>query len=161
MIKGHKGVFINEALNPSQGKLFFLTRCAKRQGLIKSTWTQDGNIFVSKEVDGEQQMAEVKSQDHLLQLVPRLVVPEDKPAGKAGAATKKKWSSSKVHTPPSKTKKKSTDKSPSPSSSSSSSSEEGELDSESEDTEPPKSQRKLRSRQVTKKAGSRHKGRNK
>ena len=168
--KGHKGVFMNEVLNSSQGKLFFLTRCAKRQGLIKSTWTQDGNIFVSKEVDGEQQMAEVKSQDHLLQLVPRLVVPEDKPEGKTGASTKKKWSSSKVHTPSkaSKTKNKK-DKSPSPSSSSSSSSssddsdsdkarEEGELDdSESEDAEPPK--RKPRSKQVTKKAGMRRKGR--
>ena len=167
--KGHLGVFINEVLNPSQGKLFFLTRCAKKQGLIKSTWTQDGNIFVSKEIDGEQQMAEVKSQEHLLQLVPRLVVPEDKPEGKTGAATKKKWSSSKVHQAPKSSKTKKKNKSPSPSSSSSSSSssedsdsdkarEEGEIDSGSEDAEP-KSDRKLRSRQVTKKAGSRRKGR--
>lgn len=130
--KGHVGVFINEVLTPSQGKIFYLARCAKKQKLIKSTWTQDGSILVSKEVDGEQQMAEVKSQDHLLQLVPRLVIPEEKPNGK-DKATAKKWSSSKVHQASEKKKKAiPTSSSESDDSESDDNREEGELDTEEE-----------------------------
>ena len=148
--KGHSGVYINEVLNQIQGKIFYLARCAKKQELIKTTWTKDGSVFISKDVDNETHIAEVKSEKHLIELVPRLVIPEDKPEDKSKA--KKKWSSSKVH----QAKEKKTKAPATTSSSSSSESEEGEVSGSESEPEPSKNTRSRRKPlPASKKAGSR------
>ena len=79
MAKDYKNVFINEDLTEEQADLFFLGRTAKKQGLIKTAWTMNGATFISKIVNGEKEMQEVSSKEHLKLLLPKLKMPKSKP----------------------------------------------------------------------------------
>jgi hypothetical protein len=66
---GYPNTFINEDLTPKQGELFFHSRQAKRKGLLKTTWTENGIVHV-KLPDCDQAII-LSSLERLHELVPQ------------------------------------------------------------------------------------------
>ena len=88
--KNYRNVFFNEDLTEDQADLFYLARSAKKQDLVKSAWTLNGSTFISKTIDGEQEMQEVSSRAHLQALLPKMRMPAIKNPPKKASKT---WSS--------------------------------------------------------------------
>lgn len=74
----NRGIFINENLTSEQAKIFYLARAAKKQKLIHNAWTKDGITFISKVINGNTQVAEVRDEPTLSVLVPKFEVPEER-----------------------------------------------------------------------------------
>lgn len=62
---GYK-VFVNEALTKTRAKMFSRLRKCKRDGLIDSCWTYEGNIFVKKTQGGPKSL--IRSDDDVLSI---------------------------------------------------------------------------------------------
>ena len=75
---GYENTYLNEDLTPRQGEIFFHARNAKKQSLIKSSWTDNGTVWV-KPLVGDQPF-QVSSLEHLKTLLPNYTVPAPRQA---------------------------------------------------------------------------------
>lgn len=62
---GYK-VFVNEALTKTRAKMFSRLHKCKRDGLIDSCWTYEGNLFIKKSRGGTKSV--IRSEDDLLSI---------------------------------------------------------------------------------------------
>ena len=74
MDKGIRNVFINEDLNETQDRIFYLARSAKKQHLIHTAWTTEGITHISKVVKGVVQIKPVHSEEEIKSLLPKLKI---------------------------------------------------------------------------------------
>lgn len=65
---GYPNTYINEDLTTTQGELFFHARKAKVQGCVKSTWTENGVVFLK--LNHAEQATVVSSINRLKELIP-------------------------------------------------------------------------------------------
>ena len=154
--KGVKDVYVNEDLNESQDRVFYVARTAKKQNLIHSAWTTEGITHISKIVKGTVMSRPVHSEDEIKALIPKLKIePKSDKTPKTNKTQLKKsneWSSEdhEVAKKPSKSSHQAVSSSDSESSSVETESEEGEISESEEEDNAPRPKSKFKAQPIDK-----------
>ena len=66
-----KNIYINEDLMKQQAELYFLTRQAKKLGMISKTWTMSGNVYITSR-ESPEKAVQVNNEKDIRELLPLL-----------------------------------------------------------------------------------------